>query len=245
MQNEALSEITRRERENLGRLRTALENKRLMLVVGAGVTLSATRKVSGEALPRLTWTGLIRNGLDYLVASRYVDASAGRTKRAFDALEDPDPGSLLEAANFMADRMKHNRQFPTWLESVFGNLHQEVRYPSLLNVLRVLHQKGAMLLTTNYDDLLEEACNLRRIGRSNHEYTSSKAIWLRQMALLLGRYAPGAARLSTEIENRPSPVYTPILSYITKHTLSGVSEKVVIQRRKGEQPEIIHGRFRR
>jgi hypothetical protein len=60
------------------------------------------------------------------------------------------------------------------------------------------------------------------------------------MALLLGRYAPGAARLSTEIENPLSSVYTLMLSYITKHTLSGVSEKVVIQRRKEEQPEIIH-----
>jgi hypothetical protein len=57
--------------------------------------------------------------------------------------------------------------------------------------------------------------------------TRSKAIWLAPN----GPCFSGATRLSTEIENPLSSVYTLILSYITKHTLSGVSE---------EQPEIIH-----
>jgi hypothetical protein len=69
-----------------------------------------------------------------------------------------------------------------------------------------------------------------------YSHTRSKAIWLAPN----GPCFSGATRLSTEIENPLSSVYTLILSYITKHTLSGVSEKVVIQRRKEEQPESIH-----
>jgi len=117
----------------------------------------------------LTWTGLIRNGLDYLVDGGYVDASTRRIRRAYDALEDPIPDSLLDAANIMAALMNQNGQLPTWLESVFGSLYTEVRHHSLLEILRALHKKGATLLTTNYDDLLEKVCDLRRIGRSNQD----------------------------------------------------------------------------
>jgi len=92
-----------------------------------------------------------------------VDASARRTRQSYEALEDPDPDSLLDAANIMAAQMNQHRQFPTWLESVFGGLYQKIRHPSLLEVLRALHQKGVTLLTTNYDDLLEKICDLRRI----------------------------------------------------------------------------------
>jgi hypothetical protein len=47
MKNEALSETIRREGEVLARLNNALKDKRLVIIVGAGVTLSATAIVSG------------------------------------------------------------------------------------------------------------------------------------------------------------------------------------------------------
>ena len=45
--NEALSEAARREGEVLVRLKNALKDKRLVIIVGAGVTLHATADVSG------------------------------------------------------------------------------------------------------------------------------------------------------------------------------------------------------
>src|SRR6266498_4099142 len=166
MKNEASSEAARWEGDALARFKNALNDKRLVIIIGAGVTLSATADISGP-LPRITWTGLIRNGLDYLVTNRHVDASNRRTNRAYDALEDTDTDSLLDAATIMADQLTQNGQFPTWLESVFGNLYQEVRHPAILEVLKALHEKGATFLTTNYDYLIEKFCGLRRIGRSN------------------------------------------------------------------------------
>ena len=153
----------------MDRLKKDLKDKRLVVVVGAGVTLNATADDSGRPLPRLTWTGLIRNGLDYLVNNGRVQASNRRIRYAYEVLQDSDPASLLDAAGIMANQMTQNGQFPTWLESVFGSLHKEVRYRSLLDVLRDLHQEGATLLTTNYDDLLERACDLPRVGRSNQD----------------------------------------------------------------------------
>src|SRR5256714_6323524 len=59
------------------------------------------------------------------------------------------------------------RQSPICWEWFLGSLHKKVRRPAIFDVLKALHEKGATLLTTNYDDLLERFCNLRRIGRSN------------------------------------------------------------------------------
>jgi NAD-dependent SIR2 family protein deacetylase len=164
-----LREAERREGESLIRLKRALKDKRLVIIVGAGVTLSATADLSGMPLRRLTWTGLIQNGLEYLVAERYVDASNPEIKQAHEALKNTDTDSLLDAANILRNQLTQQGQFPTWLETIFGNLDQEIRHPAILKVLKTLHEKGVMLLTTNYDDLLEKICNVRRIGRSNRD----------------------------------------------------------------------------
>jgi hypothetical protein len=55
-------------------------------------------------ISRITWTGLIRNGLDYLVHEGYVDKSNRRTKRAYEALEDPEVDGLLDAANIVSSK---------------------------------------------------------------------------------------------------------------------------------------------
>ena len=158
--------------QTLTRLRNDLKSHRLAIIIGAGVTLNVTADESGKPLSQITWTGLIRNGLDYLVSEGYVDTSNRRTKRAYEALEDPQVDGLLDAADIMSSQMKLYGQFPTWLESVFGNLSQEVRHPALVDILKALHERGAILLTTNYDDILEKHCGLNRISRSNHDDVS-------------------------------------------------------------------------
>src|SRR6266511_5114250 len=120
MNNKALGEAARRQGEVFARLKIALKDKRLVVIVGAGVTLNTTADVSGRPLPRITWTGLIRNGLDYLVTDGYVDASKRRTRQAYDALKNTDAESVLDAANIMKDQLTQHGQFPTWLETVFG-----------------------------------------------------------------------------------------------------------------------------
>jgi hypothetical protein len=84
-------------------------------------------------------------------------------------LEDADTDSFLDAANIILAQLTQNGQFPTWLESVFSSLYQEVNHPAILEVLKALHAKGGTLLTTNYDDLLEKFCGLLRIGRSDKD----------------------------------------------------------------------------
>jgi hypothetical protein len=162
-------EATRRESEIQARLRKDLRNKRLAIIVGAGVTLSATADSSGKPLSRITWTGLIQNGLDFLVGEGYVDRLNHGTKPAYEALQNPDINGMLDAANILSSQLRQHGQFPTWLQSVFGSLDQDVRHPAILEALKKLHDNGAILLTTNYDDILEKYCGLRHIGRSKIE----------------------------------------------------------------------------
>ena len=143
-----------------------------MIITGAGVTLSVTADKTGKPLSRITWTGLIRNGLDYLVNEGYVDTSNRRTRRAYEALEEPEVDGLLDAANIVSSQIKQHGQFPTWLESVFGSLSQEIRHPDLLDMVEALHERGATLLTTNYDDVLDKYYGLQRLGRSNQDDVS-------------------------------------------------------------------------
>jgi SIR2-like domain len=133
------------------------------------VTLNATADVSGKPLPRITWTGLIKNGLDYLRDDGYVDSSDRRMRQAYEALVEPDTNGLLDAANILSSELTQHGQLATWLETVFGKLDREIRHPAVLEGLKRLHEKGAKLLTTNYDDVLEKYCSLHRVGRSSPE----------------------------------------------------------------------------
>ena len=81
-----------------------------MIVVGAGVTLNATADVSGRCLSRITWTGLIRNSLDYLINDGYVYALNRRARRTYEALKDPDTDSLLDAANILSSQLARQGQ---------------------------------------------------------------------------------------------------------------------------------------
>jgi hypothetical protein len=107
------------------------------------VTLGTIADASGKPFPCITWTGLIQNGLDYLVGDEHVERSNRRTKRAYEALEDPDIDGFLDAANILSSQLKQHGQFPTWLESAFGGLSQNIRHPAVLEVLKELHEQGA------------------------------------------------------------------------------------------------------
>jgi NAD-dependent SIR2 family protein deacetylase len=154
----------RRRVEHEDKIRQALRNNKLVIIVGAGITLSATH----PSPPRTTWTGLIHDGLDYLQHEGFVaedDMELNHYRKILQQ-ENPNLRAVLRACGYLKDELDHNRQFSTWLNLVFGSLHSEVKNPEVLEILRLFHQKGAKLMTTNYDELLEHHCNLQRIRLS-------------------------------------------------------------------------------
>jgi hypothetical protein len=155
------SERSRREAEHMSRIRQALLDKKLVIIAGAGVTLSAIQPPP----PRITWTGLIRNGLDYLEEEGFVAADNDELKvaRAGPEQHPAEMRRMLRAYHYLKDELEHHKQYPTWLGTVFGSLHESVSHPEILQVLGTAHRKGAKLLTTNLDELLERFCRLQRI----------------------------------------------------------------------------------
>ena len=154
----------RREAEYVERIRQALHDKKLVIIVGAGISLSATH----PSPPRITWTGLIRDGLEYLEHKGFVEAEDPDLNYYRGVLERDNANirAVLRACHYLKDELDHNKQFPTWLESVFGFLHRDVTHPEVFEALRGFHRRGARLMTTNYDELLEHYCDLQRVRRS-------------------------------------------------------------------------------
>ena len=148
----------------MDKIRQALRNKKLVIIVGAGISLSATN----PSPPRITWPGLIHDGLDYLQDEGFVAVNDEELNHYRGVLQRDNTNirTVLRACGYLKDELDHNRQFATWLESVFGSLHLEVRHPEVFEYLREFHRRGARLMTTNYDDLLERYCDLQRIRRS-------------------------------------------------------------------------------
>lgn len=52
----------RREGENVAKIHKALNDKKLIIITGAGVSLGAIQPPP----PRITWIGLVQDGLNYL-----------------------------------------------------------------------------------------------------------------------------------------------------------------------------------
>lgn len=157
----------RRKVEHEEKIRQALRDKKLVIIVGAGISLSATH----PSPSRITWTGLIRDGLDYLEHEHIIaeDDVELNHYRAVLQQDNASIRSVLRACSYLKEELDSHRQFSTWLNSVFRSLHKEVTHPEIFDTLRAFHRRGARLMTTNYDELLEHYCDLQRVRRSISE----------------------------------------------------------------------------
>ena len=137
----------------------ALANQRLCLIVGSGVPLNATRDEKDQVLPYLTWKGLLQHGLRYVHDLTQDEKTHTQCRKKFEAIEAGDDNADLEAAQYIRDQL-HN-EYRDWLETVFKRLSDKVTDNRVLRVIKALCNKRALLMTTNYDHLLE---NLARRG---------------------------------------------------------------------------------
>ncbi|KAI1767347.1 hypothetical protein GGR53DRAFT_526878 [Hypoxylon sp. FL1150] len=89
---------TRRQEESVNRLREELNNHRLVICTGAGITLHS---VDRSQFSRMTWPGLMRAGIDYLFdqADEFTDHDDIEQARALLDKDNPSSIDLLEAAN--------------------------------------------------------------------------------------------------------------------------------------------------
>jgi hypothetical protein len=94
----------RREAKYLEKIRHALRDKKLVIIVGAGITLNATH----PSPPRITWSGLIRDGLDYLQHGGFVAADDKELDFYQGVLQEDNTDSrkVLRACGYLKDELE-------------------------------------------------------------------------------------------------------------------------------------------
>ncbi len=131
----------------LRKLRHEIEQGRMLVVVGAGVSIAAT---GDERLA--SWTGLLRDG-----AERCVEVAGplpdGWADRVLAEIDSGDLDELLSAAEKISRKLGApcGPEYARWLRETVGRFR--VNDPSVIEALTGL---GLPLATTNYDGLLEE-----------------------------------------------------------------------------------------
>ncbi|KAJ2998894.1 hypothetical protein NUW58_g176 [Xylaria curta] len=164
-------EARRVQEEAVKTLRDQLTLGRLTICVGSGVTLYSAPSQS----QRLSWWGLMSNALDY-----FEDQASTLSQQPMNKADLAAARRILNSSNATeADREDVANRIQkllgnridletTWLRSQFKNLYKNyVDQPEILDSIRALSERGALLFTTNYDDLLERHCKLDPIDGSD------------------------------------------------------------------------------
>lgn len=123
-------------------IREAIDSDRLLIVVGAGVSISATK--NNEACA--SWNGLLKLGLNTI---------QDKTQRlVFESLlQQGDSKSAIRIAEGIEDAFggRSDVTFHYWLKETVGRLR-----PAYREVLEAIRELRVPIATTNYDRLLEE-----------------------------------------------------------------------------------------
>jgi hypothetical protein len=127
-------------------IRTALSNKQLVLVLGAGVSAAATK-----GNPLSMWPGLVNNAIDRCVELSTRDQPwADRAKADAASPYDDD---LIAAAEKATSGMggRTGPDYRRWLRETVGSLH--IDDTALTDVIKRYASGGTLIATTNYDDV--------------------------------------------------------------------------------------------
>jgi hypothetical protein len=133
-------------------LRKEIAAGRVLAIIGAGVSIGATRNA-----PVASWTGLLRDGVERCAAV-IPSLPANWKDRSVADLESGDLDDLLATAGKIAAKLgaPAGPEYRLWLRETVGALRAEDRA-----VLEALRDLGVPIATTNYDGLIEEACSAR------------------------------------------------------------------------------------
>lgn len=136
-------------------LKEQIENDRVVVFAGAGVSLTAT---GGEAVAG--WQGLLEDGIEHCAQMGFVK-DPGMVKPARALVESGETTAMIAGASMIKSWLGGSKsgQYATWLNDAVGRL--VVKEGTVIEALRDL---GLPIVTTNYDGLIEEVTKWRSIG---------------------------------------------------------------------------------
>lgn len=137
----------------------ALARGQLVIICGTGVTASATKGAKTSS-----WQGLIEDGIQRAKYEGIRDADWAARAQG-DVVSGILTDMIVAAEKVTAALQEQPGLYAKWLEESVGSLVCED--PSLPNELARLSRDGALLVTTNYDDILADAGNLKIVTESD------------------------------------------------------------------------------
>ena len=131
----------------------------VVLIVGTGVPVGALRGAPCSHLT--TWDGLLRSGLQRIHELQKISADELTSYESI--LIHGNLKAWLMVAGRIEDELgaPAHGEFRRWLRETVGTFENHVTDPSVLAALAEHQRRGALLATTNYDLLLEDATGLR------------------------------------------------------------------------------------
>ena len=111
----------------LDKLRPAIEQGTALVLVGAGVSIGATRgqvvQVGRKTFPLASWTGLLHHGVKFCEQWVKADLPRGWAKAVCAEINVGDCGSLIGAGTKIEEKLKAPEGlYITWLQSTVGAL---------------------------------------------------------------------------------------------------------------------------
>lgn len=141
------------------RLRRRIADGKVIVVVGAGVSIGATMRDDDTPHPYASWAGLVSAGAEEMGA---YGAPKQVVAYAQYLLQEQ---KFEEVADLIIENLKNF--YADWLQSSFDAQNFAITNP---DVPEALHALGCPILTTNYDDVLE-----RVSGRGTLEWRNAEA----------------------------------------------------------------------
>jgi len=143
------------------------ERPNVLVVVGTGISFGAT----GEA--RASWSGLLEHGVETLrTQATWNDETANANltliKNAFSSTFDLDEVLTRAESVTKALGAPDGTNYGSWLADAIGSLKAREDRTATLDAIKQLEQAGALILTTNYDNLLTDATGLSPVTWQDH-----------------------------------------------------------------------------
>jgi formylglycine-generating enzyme required for sulfatase activity len=139
-------------------LKKSIEARNVTVVAGSGVACATTKAAPG-------WSQLIQTGIDHCASA--LNAKPSWCRKASLLLPDPDDDDdepsldlMLSAAELVHQKIKSvgDGEFAGWMREQFESLE-----PDDSSVIDAIVALETRLVTTNYDDLIEQVSGLRGI----------------------------------------------------------------------------------
>lgn len=131
-------------------LQSKIANNQTLIIVGAGISVGATK---GNEVA--SWEGLLKHGMQYCKHVAKVPKNWDQINEL--ELENRDTASWISVAERISVALggSSGGEFASWLENTVGQLKAEYR-----EVIEALGKLEAPIATTNYDFLLEDVLGL-------------------------------------------------------------------------------------